>query len=170
MKSFTVPYGASELKRVYQQYITDGLLIAAFFHLFFIGGYRLYEYIGHNEIVFPKTLPTRTVEVIPLPPPISDRPFIPRITTSALPSIQRGAPIPVPDPEINPEMTLATQEQMNENPESLINSSNENGTSYSLSEGTILNNNEEKEPPRPGHIRETLRQLRPRNGSRGGAR
>ncbi|MDZ7290866.1 MAG: energy transducer TonB [candidate division KSB1 bacterium] len=110
------PYGATELKKVYQKYLTRALLIAAVLHFFFVGCYWSAVYLQKEEP------PVRTVRIVKYselgpPPSLTD---IKSVVAASLavsaaavkPSI--GIPVPVPDALVNPEQTIATQTEMSQ--------------------------------------------------------
>ncbi|HWP83255.1 MAG TPA: energy transducer TonB [Bacteroidota bacterium] len=114
IKTFSVDYGANELKIVYQKFLTRGLLIAAALHLSGIGGYWGTVYLAkENE-------PVRTVRILKYsemgpPPSITNTQAAPAIAVSAptaKPSV--GIPVAVPDAEVNPEQTIATQQELSQ--------------------------------------------------------
>ncbi len=105
-------YGAVELKKMYQKYWTIALGIAIAIHLGIVGSYFLTEILGEEEP------PARMVRVINYsdlgpPPSISSANTPPPISVAApvaKPTV--GAPVPVPDAEVSPEQTIATQTEM----------------------------------------------------------
>jgi len=105
-------YGATELKQVYQRYFSIALGIAIVIHAVIIGGYYLIEVLNQEEP------PTRMVHVMKYsdlgpPPSIQSTNMPPPVAVSApvsKPTV--GAPVPVPDAEVSPEQTIATQAEM----------------------------------------------------------
>lgn len=110
----TINSGALELRGLYQKYIIESLLIAGVFHFMLIGGYRVYVDITKDVIEFPHGGHTDTLYVLPPPPPIGDRVTLPTpvLRMGERPSV--GILVPIPNAEINPEATIATQSEMNE--------------------------------------------------------
>lgn len=110
----TVNYGFRELRRLYNKYASIALTIAVSLHLSVIGAYYLIEYLGEEEE------PVYTMRVIKLselgpPPSITNTETAPQLAISAptaKPTI--GVPVPVPDAEVSPEQTLATQTEMSQ--------------------------------------------------------
>jgi periplasmic protein TonB len=107
-------YGATELKQVYQRYFSIALGIAIVIHAVIIGGYYLIEVLNQEEP------PTRMVHIMKYsdlgpPPSIQSTNMPPPVAVSApvsKPTV--GAPVPVPDAEVSPEQTIATQTEMSQ--------------------------------------------------------
>ena len=107
-------YGAIELKQVYQRYFSIALGLAVGIHAVIIGGYYLIEVLNQEEP------PTRMVHVMKYsdlgpPPSIQSTNMPPPVAVSApvsKPTV--GAPVPVPDAEVSPEQTIATQTEMSQ--------------------------------------------------------
>jgi len=101
------------LKRKAQKFLTVGLVIAAAIHLGLTGVYW-------GSVAFSKeTPPTRVVRILNYsemgPPPSIDAtsavaPSVSVAQQAAKPTV--GIPVPVPDAEVNPEQTFATQQDM----------------------------------------------------------
>jgi protein TonB len=107
-------YGAIELKQVYQKYFAIAMGIAIFIHAVIIGGYYLIEILNQEEP------PPRMVHIMKYsdlgpPPSIQSTNTPPPVAVSApvsKPTV--GAPVPVPDAEVSPEQTIATQTEMSQ--------------------------------------------------------
>ena len=107
-------YGAIELKQVYQRYFSIAMAIAVAIHAVVLGGYYLVEILSQEEA------PTHIVRVLKYsdlgpPPSIQSANTPPPVNVSApvvKPTV--GAPVPVPDAEVSPEQTLATQTEMSQ--------------------------------------------------------
>lgn len=107
-------YGAIELKQAYQRYFSIAMGIAIALHAMIIGGYYLIEVLNQEEP------PTRMVHVMKYsdlgpPPSIQSTNMPPPVAVSApvsKPTV--GAPVPVPDAEVSPEQTIATQTEMSQ--------------------------------------------------------
>ena len=103
------------LKRKARKFLTIGLLIAAAIHLGLMGLYW-------GSIAFSKEEPpTRVVKIMTYselgPPPSIDAtsavaPSVSVAQQAAKPTV--GIPVPVPDAEVNPEQTFATQQELSE--------------------------------------------------------
>ena len=110
----TLGYGMRELKTVYQRYATIALVSAVVLHFLFIGIYYLVQVLRQeNE-------PTMTVRIMKYselgpPPSITNAEAPPQVAVSvpvAKPTV--GVPVPVPDAEVNPEQTIASQKELSE--------------------------------------------------------
>ena len=107
-------YGAIELKQAYQRYFTIAMGIAVAIHAVILGGYYLVELLSQEEA------PTRFARIVKYselgpPPSIQSANTPPPVNVSApvvKPTV--GAPVPVPDAEVSPEQTLATQTEMSQ--------------------------------------------------------
>jgi protein TonB len=107
-------YGATELKQAYQRYFSIALGIAVAIHAVIIGGYYLMEVLNQEEP------PTRMVHIMKYsdlgpPPSIQSTNTPPPVAVSApvsKPTV--GAPVPVPDAEVSPEQTIASQTEMSQ--------------------------------------------------------
>jgi periplasmic protein TonB len=120
-------YGAVELKQVYQKYFMIAMGIAVIIHAVIIGGYYLMEILGQEEP------PTRMVRVLKYsemgpPPSIQSTNVPPPVAVSApvsKPTV--GAPVPVPDAEVSPEATIASQAEMSQQVAPLVEASGADG-------------------------------------------
>lgn len=112
----TSGYGAAELKKVIKKYMFYALGIAAVIHMAAIGVYWASVYLTEEEP------PVRTVRVVKYselgPPPSisgSNQAVAPSVAVAgpvAKPSV--GIPVPVPDAEVSPEQTFATQQELSQ--------------------------------------------------------
>jgi periplasmic protein TonB len=107
-------YGAVELKQAYQKYWSIALGIAIAIHFLVIGSYYLVQILGQEE---PPPVTVRIMKYSDLgpPPSITSANTPPPIAVSApvaKPTV--GAPVPVPDAEVSPEQTIATQTEMSQ--------------------------------------------------------
>ncbi len=106
--------GMQEIKGVYKRNLLRALIIAASLHLMVIGVYYLAGYLGEEEE------PTMTVRIMKYtdlgpPPSITNTEAAPQVAVSVpvtKPSV--GVPVPVPDAEVNPEQTIATQQELSD--------------------------------------------------------
>lgn len=109
-------YGAAELKSFYQKYWTIGFGLAVAIHFVLIGSYYAVALLKGEE---PPTIQVRLMKLSELgpPPSIANNNVPPPVSVSAQqvkPTI--GAPVPVPDAEVSPDQTIATQQQMSDQP------------------------------------------------------
>lgn len=105
-------YGAYELRGLYQKYATRALIFASVIHFIGIGLYYGAVYLTTEDE------PVYTVRIIKYsdlgpPPSITNSQAAPAVSVSA-PSAKPtvGTPVPVPDAEISPEATIATQTEL----------------------------------------------------------
>jgi protein TonB len=113
------PYGAAELKRVLQKYLTFAVVIAAGIHFTLIGAY--YGVARIDSILHPPKKPGERVITIhgpvelPPPPSIDNiKEMLPNVVlagTAVKPDY--GNPVPIPDAQVNPEAVFATQAEVN---------------------------------------------------------
>jgi len=116
MAEYVIPspfqYGAPELKKNYKKYYTRALVIAIILHFIGVGTYWGSVYLAREEEPVYQVRIMKYSELGP-PPSITDTQAAPAIavaTGAVRPSV--GIPVPVPDAEINPEQTIATQAEM----------------------------------------------------------
>jgi len=112
-------YGAPELKQSYQKYLTIAELIGIAVTAGILGIYYLAEYLAREEE------PIAVVRIMKYselgPPPSIQSSNVPPAVSVAAPAIRPsiGIPVPVPDAEVSPEQTFATQQEMNAATESV---------------------------------------------------
>jgi protein TonB len=106
-------YGAPELKRNYQKYFSRGLAIAISFHLLGLFTYYGATHFGAEEERIPVVRIMKYTDLAPPPSLTSQQ--VPQVAVSApvaKPTV--GIPVPVPDAEVSPEQTIATQQEMSQ--------------------------------------------------------
>ena len=109
-----VDYGAVELKRVLQKYWVLGLSISITIHFIAVGTYYLVGILGQEEepavmvriMKYSDLGPPPSIASVNTPPPIAVSAPVAKPTV--------GAPVPVPDAEVSPEQTIATQTEMSQ--------------------------------------------------------
>jgi protein TonB len=105
-----------ELRRLYRRYATIALLIAVSAHLVAIGCYYALGILFPAEEL-PVTMRKITIWQIPSPPSIMDAGAqVQARIASALAKVTPGIPVPVPDPEVNPDQTIASQREIFDSP------------------------------------------------------
>jgi protein TonB len=104
-------YGAIELKAVAQKYMMMGIGLATILSFSLIGSYYLAVWLNEDEE------PVRMVRVMKYtdlgPPPSLSNQAAPAVAVSGpavRPSV--GTPVPVPDAEVSPEQTIASQTEL----------------------------------------------------------
>lgn len=112
---YVVETARKELRNKLHRHLTFGLIASALLHVLFIAGYYGIEYLK-SSIEEERIVKVRILKYSDLGPPPSITNSLTTPTVGALrsakPSI--GIPIPVPDAEINPEQTIATQTEMSQ--------------------------------------------------------
>jgi protein TonB len=109
------PYGASELKREFQKYLTIALLISVGIHLALLGGYFLGRFAAKDEAPSERVVKFTTYQDLGAPPSIAEQAAPPAIAVAmqaARPSV--GVPVPVPETEVSEDATIATQTEMSQ--------------------------------------------------------
>ena len=111
-----VQYGRQELRKVLQKNYLKGLAVSVLLHSLVLGSYYLASYVNAEEEV--PTVRVRILNYSELGPPPSLNPvhLPPAVGVAALAKPSVGVPVPVPDAEVSPEQTIATQEEMSMNP------------------------------------------------------
>jgi len=112
--SHGVSYGGIELKALYQRYWITGFGIAVAVHFLILGTYYAIQVLGHEE---PPMAMVRVLKYSDLGPPpsltnVNQPPPVSVTAPQVKPTV--GAPVPVPDAEVSPEQTLATQQEMSQ--------------------------------------------------------
>jgi periplasmic protein TonB len=110
-----VQYGATELKTVAQKYMMLGLLAGILICFSAVGTYHLAVWLNEDEE------PVHMVRIMKYtdlgPPPSLTNQAAPAVAVSGpavRPSI--GVPVPVPDAEVSPEQTIASQTELSNAP------------------------------------------------------
>jgi len=140
----TTNIGAYELRDKYTSHIIAGLIIAGCIHFSVTGGYRLYSNFSDDAIQFPRMKGQTVISVIPLPPSLEHREILPTPMIGIRNAVSVGVPVPIPVSEINPDATIATQEEINL-PIYGTEFGDQNGTII-ISDNTVITNDE---PPPP---------------------
>jgi protein TonB len=107
-------YGAPELKQFYQKFMFRGVIIGAVIVGAIVGLYYVPQLLASEEE------PIHTIRLMKYtdlgPPPsitqTAAAPSVAMASTAVKPSI--GIPVPVPDAEVNPEQTFATQQELSQ--------------------------------------------------------
>lgn len=108
-------YGAPELKKLYQKYVTRGLIFAVIAHMLLIGGYLGAMYLEKVRAEDEKQLQEKVfnLEDLELPPPIDEvPPELPKDV--ALKDLSALVPEPVAKKLVQEEVKLKSQEELEE--------------------------------------------------------
>jgi protein TonB len=113
------PYGAPDLKKDYRKYLTIAELLGIVVVGLLLGAYYLGVYLAKEDE------PIAVVRIMKYselgPPPSLQSSNVPPAISVAAPAVRPsiGIPVPVPDAEVSPEQTFATQQEMNAATESV---------------------------------------------------
>lgn len=113
--TYSVEEARKELRRALQINLERGLLVSAIVHGAFISGYYGVEYYRSLEEEAP-VVKVRIMKYSDLgpPPSITNSMTAPVVGVAKIGKPSVGLPVPVPDAEINPEQTIATQTEMSQ--------------------------------------------------------
>lgn len=143
-----VQYGAAQLKRLAQKYTGLGLTLAIALHLAGIGAYWGAQYLGReNEENAPVVRVLKYSELGP-PPSITNQQALPQVAVSAAiakPTV--GIPVPVPDAQVSPEQTIATQQQLSQIAGPVSTGGGGGQTAVSFNPSDIKVGDEDQPPP-----------------------
>jgi protein TonB len=111
---YKTDYGAPELRKGYQRYLTIALVMGMAFHFLGVGAYWGAVYLAAEEA--PKGMVKLIVKYSDLGPPPSLTQAMAASVTAATAGVKPsvGIPVPVPDAEVRPEQTIATQAEMSQ--------------------------------------------------------
>lgn len=115
--SASIQYGRRELKTILQKNFVFGLCISITIHLLVVGAYYTAEFLGQDEDSAP-TVKVRILKYSDLgpPPSIASVPLAPPVGVASVVKPSVGVPIPVPDAQVSPEQTIATQQELSSTP------------------------------------------------------
>jgi protein TonB len=105
-------YGMRELRGLYQKYAGYALMFAIGFHFLVIGSYYLTQILKDDDENVPMVRIMKYSDLGP-PPSITNTEAAPQVAVQvpvAKPTV--GVPVPVPDAEVSPEQTIATQQEL----------------------------------------------------------
>ena len=108
----SVEYGAPLLKKLAKKYTGWGLAIAIAFHFAGIGAYWGSQYLSQEDDNIPTVRLLTYTELGP-PPSISNQEALAQVAVQSQaikPTV--GVPVPVPDAQVSPEQTIATQQEL----------------------------------------------------------
>jgi len=111
------PYGRDEIKKSQQKFLLLGLIVSLAIHLGLLGGYHWNRWIHQKEEA--KTVTVRIIKYADLGPPPSLSETLPISSVGVSGASVRasiGTPVPVPDAQVSPEQTIATQRELSAMP------------------------------------------------------
>jgi protein TonB len=144
--SETPQYGAPLLKKLANKYTGWGLTIAVAFHFAGIGAYWGSQYLSRENDNIP-TVRLLTYSELGPPPSITNQEALAQVAVqSQMVKPTVGVPIPVPDAQVSPEQTIATQQELSKiaGP---ITQGNNGGDSVGVSMGDFKVSDEDGPPP-----------------------
>jgi protein TonB len=114
-------YGRYELKKAFHRNYVLGMTISVVLHAAIVGSYYVSQVIGGDD----DDIPMVRVKIIKYsdlgpPPSISQAPPPPSVGVQAMAKPSVGVPIPVPDAEVSPEQTIATQQELSSTPSPVL--------------------------------------------------
>ena len=104
-------YGAFELRTLYPKFALRALVIAGLIHVVIIGSYYSIASLTAEEdrIIY---IHRDANVILPQPPPLSNSRTLPQVSIATHTSA--GIPVPVPEAEISPDATIASQTELNQ--------------------------------------------------------
>ena len=142
----TPQYGAPLLKKLATKYTGWGLAIAVAFHFVGIGAYWGSQYLSRENDNIP-TVRLLTYSELGPPPSITNQQALAQVAVqSQMVKPTVGVPVPVPDAEVSPEQTIATQQELSKiaGP---VTQGNSGGDSVGVSMGDFKVSDEDGPPP-----------------------
>jgi protein TonB len=138
----TEPYGRIELRKSWYKNFARGLAISIAIHLLVVSSYYMTELFGEEEQV-----PTVSVRILKYsdlgpPPSISNIPPPPSFAVVAASKPSIGVPVPVPDAEVSPEQTLATQQELSRAPSPALEQEGQPGGQIQIAQDVMVGDNE----------------------------
>jgi protein TonB len=108
------PYGAFELKRVYQRNLGLAVIIAGLIHIILIGSFLLFTHIKAQKPVATRVIRIKSVAELGAPPSLSQsmaqQVAVAAPAAAAAPSV--GIPEAVPDDQVKETVTIASQNEL----------------------------------------------------------
>ena len=144
--STVTEYGAPVLKKLARKYTGLGMVIAVALHAMGVGAYWTAQYIGREDESVPVVRVLKYAELGP-PPSITNQQSLPQVAVSApMAKPNVGVPVPVPDAEVSPEQTIATQQELSKIAGPVTQTGGGNGDSIGVSLGDLKVGDDEAPP------------------------
>jgi protein TonB len=108
----TVRSGLQDWRQLYKRHLGIALTVAVSFHLLMIGSYYLAGYLSEEDDPVVMVRITKYTDLGP-PPSMTEAEIAPAVavnTPVAKPTV--GIPVAVPDAEVSPEQTIASQQEL----------------------------------------------------------
>ena len=113
-QTIRLEYGVTELRRLYQKNAGIALGLALIIHLFFLGGYFLITAFFAGDVPRERVIYIDVTKLGP-PPTMRNSTAVPAVSVASSTRPSEGRPIPVPEAEISPDATIASQEELARN-------------------------------------------------------
>jgi len=141
--NYSVAQARKELKKRLGINLEMGLFISALFHIALIGTYYAAQYYSSLEDDAPMVR-IRIIKYSELgpPPSITNSMSAPAVGIAKISKPTVGTPVPVPDAEINPEQTIATQAEMSAVTSNATLEGDGEGGEVRIEEGVTIENDE----------------------------
>ncbi|MFA6540728.1 MAG: energy transducer TonB [Bacteroidota bacterium] len=133
VSAFSVEGEHRDLRKAVYRNLEKALAISALIHFILVGTYYAVEYLNSGEDEAP-VVKVRIMKYSDLgpPPSITNSLSAPVVGVAKMSRPSFGTPIPVPDAEINPEQTIATQTEMSSVSSPIIESDATGGSGGSI--------------------------------------
>ncbi len=140
---YSVGESRLELKKMLGINMEIGIFISALIHVLIIGSYYAVQYYDTLDEDAP-VVKIRILRYSDLGPPPSIANSIVTPSVGVMKEVRPtiGTPVPVPDAEINPELTIATQTEMSSVPSSALLEGEGSGTEVKIEENVTIENDE----------------------------
>ncbi len=138
-------YGAAELKQAYQKYMFRGVVIGVLSVSAVVGAYYVPDLLAGEEPPPQRMIRIMNYTDLGPPPSITQTAAAPSVAmaqNAVKPSI--GIPVPVPDAEVNPEQTFATQQELQQQAAPVTEGSGSGGGGVAIQPDLKI---EDNEPP-----------------------
>ena len=140
---FSVLEARAELKRLLGINLERGLFLSSLIHVAVIGMYYGFQYYQNLDDDAP-VMKVRIMKYSDLgpPPSITNSLSTPVVGVASVGRPTVGMPVPVPDAEINPEQTIATQTEMSTFSGNVLGEGEGAGTEVKIEDDVVIENDE----------------------------
>lgn len=142
--AYSVEKDRKALKHLLGVNLERGLFVSTLFHLAVLGMYYGYQYI---EKSMEENVPVMKIRIMKYselgpPPSITNSMSAPVVGVAKIGKPSIGTPVPVPDAEINPEQTIATQTEMSSMPSNVLSDGEGEAGTIQIDEDVRIENDE----------------------------
>lgn len=109
-------YGRYEVKKSFHRNFVRGMLISIAIHAAVIGSYYVAQILGEDDDVPMVKIRLLKYSDLGPPPSISQASQPPPVAVQSVAKPTVGMPVPVPDAEVSPEQTIASQQELSATP------------------------------------------------------